>query len=105
MKSNFRTVCAPSMPLVIGAHRAGCDSGANERAVFAQNMTASAGGLTALTSGTENEILVIQLLRATPAGSEVFFQDRRLPLLRSKGFKRVVVRDGDGKTLSEEDVN
>jgi hypothetical protein len=73
--------------------------------VFAQNMTEPAEGLTASTSGTENEILVIQLLRTTPSDSEILIREKRLTYLRSKGFKRVEVRGSDGNIMWEKTLD
>ena len=100
MKSTFRPILALARALTVSVLLAmGCGSGAQERVEFARNMAAPAEGLTAATSSPENEILVIQLLRATPADEEIFVQDKRLSLLRSKGFKRVEVRGSDGNVL------
>ena len=106
MKTKFRTVLAMATALTLLVLIAlECGDGAKERAEFARNMAAPAEGLTASISGTENEILVIQLLKTTPADSDILIQEKRLPLLRSKGFKRVEIRGNDGNILWEKTLD
>jgi hypothetical protein len=106
MKTKFGHVLALSLALTLSVLIvSGCGGGAQERAVFAQNMTEPAEGLTASTSGTENEILVIQLLRTTPSDSEILIREKRLTYLRSKGFKRVEVRGSDGNIMWEKTLD
>jgi|SRR5215203_2829087 len=102
MKNKFRNTFAMSMTLTLSWLIAlGCDGGAKERAVFAQNMTAPSEGLTASTSGTSSEILVIQISGPTPSRPENLIRDERLTQLRNKGFKRVEVRGSDDKIMWE----
>jgi hypothetical protein len=102
MKNKFSNVLAMSMALTLSLLIAwGCDGGAKERAVFAQNMTDPAEGLTASTSGPANEILVMQIPGTTPSHPENLIRDERLTQLRSKGFKRVELRGSDGKIMWE----
>ena len=106
MKTTFRNVIALATALTLSALLAvGCSGGAEERAVFARNLTDPDGEPVASTSGPENETLVIHLLRATPADAEILIHEKRLPLLRHKGFTRVEVRGSEGKILWERHLN
>src|SRR5690242_12155374 len=106
MKTTFSTVIALVTALTLSAFlTVGCGGGAEARAVFAQNLTDPAGELTASTIGPENEVLVIQLLRPNPPESAILIQEKRLPLLRKKGFTRVEVRGNEGNILWERTLN
>lgn len=84
---------------------AGCGGGAQERATFAQAMSAPAEGLTASTHGPAQDTLVIHLLKETPPDSAIRVQEKRLPLIRSKGFTHVEVKGSDGTTLWEKHLD
>ena len=102
MKNTRSTVFVLATALTLSVLLAtGCRGGAEERAAFAQSMTAPAEGLTASTSGTANKILVIHLPGTTLSRSANLIREERLASLRSKGFKRVEVRGSDGNLLWE----
>ena len=106
MKTTFRTVLALSTALTLAVLIAvGCGGGAQERAIFAQNMTDPAGGLTASTSGTANAILVIHLPGMTPAHPDNLIQEDRLAQLRNRGFKRVEIKGSDGQMILEKNLD
>ena len=106
MKDKFRKVFAMSTALTLSLLIAlGCDGGAQERAVFAQNMTDPSERFTASTSGTSKEILVLQIPGTTLSHPENLFQSDRLTQLRNRGFKRVEIRGSDGQIILEKTLD
>ena len=115
MKNKFRNVLAISTVLTLVLIAWGCDSNsksdssndgrAGERAVFAQNMTDPSEKFTAATSGTYNEILVIQIPGSTPSQPENLIKSDRLTQLRNRGFKRVEIKGSDGKLILEKKLD
>jgi hypothetical protein len=106
MKNTFRNVFAMAIALTLSLLLAwGCDGGAQERAVFAQNMTDPTERFTASTRGTEKEILVLQIPGRALSHPENLFQGERLRQLRSRGFKRVEIRGSDGQMIWEQNLD
>ncbi|MGE0821818.1 MAG: hypothetical protein AB7G75_34300 [Candidatus Binatia bacterium] len=103
MKNNFFSAVFAMLTVLAVAVlvAAGCRSEAQERVVFAQNMTDPTEGFSAFTRGTEHEILVIQLPGTTLSSSDNLVSEKSVTSLRSKGFKRVEVRGSDGNMLWE----
>ena len=83
----------------------GCRSTAQERAAFAQNMNDPSAELTASASGTDNEILVIQLPQATHSDPEKVISDQALTTLRNKGFKGIQIVGSDNKVILEKKLD
>jgi hypothetical protein len=83
----------------------GCRSRAEERAVFAQDMTDPSAEFSASASGTDNEILVIQLPGTTYSNPENLIEGNSLTTLRNKGFKRVQIKGSDNKIILEKNLD
>jgi hypothetical protein len=83
----------------------GCRSQAEERAVFAQGMTDPALEFKASVSGTDNEILVMQLPGTTYGNMENPIEGNTLKTLRNQGFKRVVIKGSDDKIILEKNLD
>jgi len=98
----FAAIIFAGMLLLIAS---GCRSRAEERAVFAQDMTDPAAQFKASASGTNNEILVIQLPGTTYAGMENPIEGNSLKTLRDKGFKRVEIKGSDNKIILEKNLD
>lgn len=98
----FAAILFPGMFLLLAL---GCSSGAKERAVFAQNMTDPSEKFTASTSGTDNEILVIQLPGMPSSDPENLIKGNSLTTLRNKGFRRVQIIGSDNKVILEKNID
>jgi hypothetical protein len=102
MKTLYVGILFAGMLLLIAS---GCSSAAQERAEFAQNMTDPSEKFTASASGTDNEILVLQLPGITHSDPENIIKGNSLTTLRNKGFKRVQIRGSDNKIILEKNLD
>ena len=98
----FAALLFAGMLLLIAS---GCRSRAEDRAVFAQDMTDPSAQFSASASGNDNEILVIQLPGTTYSDPENLIEGDSLKSLQNKGFKRVQIKGSDNKIILEKTLD